>query len=340
MWPRSVTRFGGVLVGIVIGSGVAGLLVAWTNKGFYMTTPTPRITPDESNSQNNLYKAYGHVHTILFFIGYPRSRHSLLGSLLDAHPHMVVSDESMAFPRWKGILKSKRNVSVYQFYDTLFGASERAVTQGRRSRVQKGSVVNRTSEYSYRVPHQWQGSYDHHIEVMGDKSGAFTARAMRDDDALDAVHLLEQASGAEVKFIHVVRNPFDNIATMTLQEEGINKRDGTHETKVDAPDVVDQNIYRYFGWAEGSNKAREALPGQVIDISSIEIVKNAAETLRKICEFLEITCTEQYLQDCAATVDPVPSITRDFITWTAEQKTRVYEEMKKYSFFTGYSYEQ
>lgn len=123
------------------------------------------VTADESNSQNNLYKAYSHVHTILFFIGYPRSRHSLLGSLLDAHPHMVVSDESMAFPRWKGILKSKRNVSVYQFYDTLFGASERAVTQGRRSRVQKSSVVNRTSEYSYRVPHQWQGSYDHHIEV-------------------------------------------------------------------------------------------------------------------------------------------------------------------------------
>ena len=78
---------------------------------------------------------------------------------------MVVSDESMAFPRWKGILKKRRNVSVYQFYDTLFGASEHAVTQGRRSRVQKGGVVNKTSEYGYSVPHQWQGSYDHHIEV-------------------------------------------------------------------------------------------------------------------------------------------------------------------------------
>lgn len=109
---------------------------------------------------------------------------------------------------------------------------------------------------------------------------------------------------------------------------------------MDAPDIVDHSIQRYFHWAEGSNKAREALPGQVIDIPSIEIVKNPAETLRTICEFLEITCTEQYLQDCAATVDPVPSITRDFITWTAEQKTRVYEEMTKYSFFTGYSYEQ
>ena len=123
------------------------------------------VTVDESNSQRNLYKAYSHVHTILFFIGYARSRHSLLGSLLDAHPHMVVSDESMAFPRWKGIVKKRENVSVYQFYDTLFGASEWAVTHGRRSRVLKGSVVNKTSEYGYRVPHQWQGSYDHHIEV-------------------------------------------------------------------------------------------------------------------------------------------------------------------------------
>lgn len=109
---------------------------------------------------------------------------------------------------------------------------------------------------------------------------------------------------------------------------------------MDAPAIVDRNIQRYFVWAEGSNKAREALPGQVIDIPSIEIVKNPTETLRKICEFLEITCTEQYLQDCANTVDAVPSITRNFITWTAEQKSRVYEEMKKYSFFAGYSYEQ
>lgn len=72
----------------------------------------------------------------------------------------------------------------------------------------------------------------------------------------------------------------------------------------------------------------------------MEIVMNPAETLRKICKFLDITCSERYIQDCAATVDPVPSITRDFIEWTAEQKNRVYEEMKKYSFYEGYSYDQ
>ena len=55
---------------------------------------------------------------------------------------------------------------------------------------------------------------------------------MTHDDAIDSIHLLEQASGAKVKFVHVIRNPFDNIATMVLQDARIKKRDGSHEMKV------------------------------------------------------------------------------------------------------------
>ena len=55
---------------------------------------------------------------------------------------------------------------------------------------------------------------------------------MTSENGVDAVHLLEKASGAQVKFVHVVRNPFDNIATMTLQHKQVKGRDGTHETKV------------------------------------------------------------------------------------------------------------
>ena len=55
---------------------------------------------------------------------------------------------------------------------------------------------------------------------------------MLKDDATDAVRRLEKESGAKVKFIHVVRNPFDNIATMTLRDGQIKARDGDHEVKV------------------------------------------------------------------------------------------------------------
>ena len=42
------------------------------------------LVSDESDPNNDLHEAYSHVKTVLFFIGYPRSRHSLVGSLLEA----------------------------------------------------------------------------------------------------------------------------------------------------------------------------------------------------------------------------------------------------------------
>lgn len=108
------------------------------------------------------------MRTILFFIGYPRSRHSLLGSLLDAHPHMIISDEAMGFQKWRGQRQQWTTGSIYTFYDSLFGASQRAVTHGRRSRVFEGSVANKTAHYSYSVPNQWQGKFDRYIEVTGE----------------------------------------------------------------------------------------------------------------------------------------------------------------------------
>lgn len=51
-------------------------------------------------------------------------------------------------------------------------------------------------------------------------------------DSIDAVRRLEKETGTNVKFIHVIRNPFDNIATMVLQHRQIKGRDGEHEVKV------------------------------------------------------------------------------------------------------------
>ena len=68
--------------------------------------------------------------------------------------------------------------------------------------------------------------------MIGDKSGAFTAFAMRHRNAVDAVHLLEKTAGAKVKFVHVVRNPFDNIATMVLKHRNVKARYGEHRVKV------------------------------------------------------------------------------------------------------------
>ena len=110
--------------------------------------------------------------------------------------------------------------------------------------------------------------------------------------------------------------------------------------QVKAPDELMKKTNFYFNLAKGCNKARETFPESFLNVPSMEIVTNPVRTLRRVCQFLEITCTEQYLQDCAATVDPVPSITRYFVEWTTEQKNVVYGMMKKYPFFEGYSFDK
>ena len=55
---------------------------------------------------------------------------------------------------------------------------------------------------------------------------------MKKRKGVEAAHLLEKTAGAKVKFIHVVRHPFDNIATMVLRDRDIKARYGEHNEKV------------------------------------------------------------------------------------------------------------
>ena len=54
----------------------------------------------------------------------------------------------------------------------------------------------------------------------------------RNIKAVDDVHRLEKTAGVKVRIIHVVRNPFDNIATMVLRNPKVRARYGQHKVKV------------------------------------------------------------------------------------------------------------
>ena len=70
-------------------------------------------------------------------------------------------------------------------------------------------------------------------QIIGDKTGATAALTMkRSISAVDDVHRLEKTAGAKVRIIHVVRNPFDNIATMVLRNKKVRARYGQHKVKV------------------------------------------------------------------------------------------------------------
>jgi len=292
---------------------------------------------EPTSEEDNKNRAYDHLTTLLLFVGYSRSRHSLVSSLLDAHPHMIVADESYALRKWISNPDWKTVNSKYDFFDTMMGNSVRSSLHGRRSRESKGGVTN-LQLFGYNVPDQWQGAYDRYIQVIGDKTAWDTAVMLRLKGTA-AIYEMEEKLGVKVKFIHVVRNPFDNIATFVLRHRDIQARDADPNIKINASEILDIKIQLYNNWAEGTHVAQKTFPEDFINVVSMDVVKNPADSLRRICDFLDITCEEKYIQDCAAIVDPVPSITRHRIVWTDEQINRVYAMMKKFPFYDRFTFE-
>ena len=134
------------------------------------------------------------VETYCMFIGYPRSGHSLVGSLLDAHRHAVIAHELDALS-YLG-----RRFGRPQVWALIL---DRNAAFGERGR--------RWTNYDYTIPGQHQGQWDK-LRVIGDKKGGTSTRRLCvEPQLLDVV--LDRMQ-VPTRFIHVVRNPYDNIATM------------------------------------------------------------------------------------------------------------------------------
>lgn len=102
---------------------------------------------------------------------------------------------------------------------------------------------------------------------------------------------------------------------------------------------LDRTISSYSQLVQGSFDVKKNFPGRVLDVPSIDAMTHTRETLTKICDFLEITCSEKYLQDCAAIIDSVPSKTRHNLKWTGNQLNRVQRLIEKFPFLRRYSFE-
>ena len=61
-------------------------------------------------------------------------------------------------------------------------------------------------------------------QVIGDKKAAQASGILINTEGIDSIKKLEQKLGVQVKFIHVIRNPFDNIATMALRRANERKK--------------------------------------------------------------------------------------------------------------------
>jgi len=101
-------------------------------------------------------------------------------------------------------------LDALKYVEARFGRDQLYTLIIRHQQARVTDSLRSGSGYAYRVPDQWQGRYER-LEVIGEKGGRSTVRLA---SRLDLFDRLTRTVGLRVKVVQVVRDPYDNIATM------------------------------------------------------------------------------------------------------------------------------
>lgn len=243
------------------------------------------------------------------FLGYARSGTSLLGALLDAHPNVIVAHECDVFKHVQA------GMSKDQIFHLLLENSKAHAQRGRKA-----------TGYNYEVQDQWQGRYTT-LRVIGDKKGGRSSLRLRENPEL--LKELRRTIGLPLKIFHVVRNPYDNIATKyrrRLQRGPANLRD-----------VIEQHFSQCQTVFDTTQRLSEA---EYLEVHHESVIEDPVQCLHIVCEFLGIECPADYVKQCAQIVFQAPHKSRNDIEWAPEDIEMIRTKMKPFSFLNGYSYDQ
>ena len=118
------------------------------------------------DSLAKLHELYDDVGTFVMFIGYPRSSHSLVGSILDAHPEIIIPHEYHITEHWNiyqdDVLRNSGMLKYLLFFN-LHSLSTWQATFGNRAGK---PVFIDDGINSYNVPGAWQGTFNSKLKVL------------------------------------------------------------------------------------------------------------------------------------------------------------------------------
>ncbi len=249
-------------------------------------------------------EAFDGVRYFCLFVGHPHSGHSLVGSLLDAHPNVVIAHELHA-------LKCvKQGVTAKELYYLLLSQSRWFARQNAE-----------WAQYDYDVPRQYKGTYSS-LQVIGDKKGGGTSGILHEHP--DLLSQLKQQLEVPVKVLHVTRHPLDNISTSARKHH-----DGD----------VDSAIERYFRLFESVRRAQtETAAENWLTMAHEALISDTQEALQRLCTFLEVDASKEYLSDCEKVVFDEPNRSRKKVTYRAEQVDRIRRMSSDFSSLSRYEY--
>ena len=245
------------------------------------------------------------LNYFMFFLGHGKSGHTLVRSVLDAHPNIILSNDYNIF---KQLDENKIN-SKHQLFKDLLTRSTSFTESGCRA-----------TGYSYRIPSSYQGKFET-IKVIGDKRGRSSASKISSNPQL--ILDLQNTVNIPVKVLHIIRNPFDVVASYFKRKDALVKYSRKHIAEIrDLTKSIKLLEERYI---------------PVLNITHEEFVLDFDTTVLKILTFLDLEGSLDYIKQCKSIINKKPVKHRLDIKWPKDIVRTWNILIKKTDFLNGYT---
>ena len=139
-------------------------------------------------------------------------------------------------------------------------------------------------------------------------------------------------------FIYPIRHPLDMIATQILRDT--NEIQFRHTGKVfNDTTLLESYVQRFQYRVANIQHWMESKWLDMLTIYNDDLISDPPSTLRKMCAFLQITCTAEYIGNCTKLIYSSPSRTRDHVYWPSHLKQSLLNTVKHHSFLARYQHD-
>jgi len=240
----------------------------------------------------------------LLFLGRGRSGSSLCGGLLASHPNIILPNQK----EFKNFEFTDEN----ELYQMLLDSSYRK--KWIWEPLRKFSIWKDMKEYD-------------DIRVIGSKKQGTLITKANDFSKLDE---LKNKITIPIKFIHVYRNPFDNIATIFTKSQWTKHiKRGTNMKSLGKAIT-----YHFHGMEVTQSVINRG--ESVLNVKHEDLINNTEKIFKTICNFLDVPVVQKHFNFFKSIIWEKPRQTRNNVIWTSDQIIRVNNLKNKYEFLKEY----
>jgi hypothetical protein len=228
-----------------------------------------------------------------------------VGSLLTGHSDVAIAHELDA------LLHLNNIVHRYQLYSLLIQRDQFFTDAGRDWNF-----------YNYSVPDLDQASY-RNLRVIGDKKGGASTRTLAEKPEL--LDRLREIIEEDLRVIQVIRHPYDNIGSLS---------------KTGRAKTVEEGIDIYFDHARGVDGISDALENdELFRVYHEDVIEDPKTSISKLCEFLGVTASDEYIRHSDEFVFDSPSLSRKHANWSDSAKETVRMNAMNHSWLDHYQFD-